>query len=393
MKQITFTLILCFCSLTAMQAQEGTFTIHGKLTNMTDKHLLLLFNMSNDGFKIDTLKVENGAFTYTGKCRNRETRTLMLSDTEKMKESREKGKGKTTAMIGSFELSPFVHPGADIELSGDANDFPLINLKDSKNQINEDYITVKLLCAKQQKEINKLHYTINEARWNDDKETAQTNLKHVSELGEEINKIKKDWIATHPNNEYAAYLYMTTFMNGTLIDELQAQYDKFTPAVQQTEYGKAIADKIKAEKRIIAGATAPDFTMKNIYTGKDVSLADYKGKYLIIDFWGSWCGPCRASHPHLIQLYKQYKGDKFDIIGVAADRKDNVIKEAADKDGLLWPQFNMYEQRNGQEAINKLYNISAFPTKILVNPQGIIEAIYIGDTKEIDAKLKELLGK
>lgn len=393
MKQITLTLILCFCALTALQAQEGTFTIHGKLTNMTDKHLLILFDMSNGGFKMDTLKIENGIFTYTGKCSKREQRTLMLSDIEKMKESREKGKGKTSVMIGSFELSPFVHPGADIELSGNANDFPLINLKDSKNQINEDYITVKLLCAKQQKEINKLHYIINEARWNDDKETAQTKQKRVSELSEEISKIKKDWIAVHPNNEYAAYLYMTTFMNGNPIDELQVQYDKFTPAVQQTEYGKAIADKIKAEKRIIVGATAPAFTMKNIYTGKDVSLADYKGKYLIIDFWGSWCGPCRASHPHLIQLYKQYKGDKFDIIGIAADRKDDVIKEAAEKDGLLWPQINMFEKRDGQKAIDKLYNISAFPTKLLVNPQGIIEAIYIGDTKEIDAKLKKLLGK
>ena len=393
MKQIIFTLALCFCALTALQAQESTFTIHGKLDNMTKNNSIALFNMSNGSFTIDTVKVTNGEFVYTGKCRQRESRTMMLLNPEEQKAFNAKGKGKSIVMVGRFDLSLFVHPGADIELTGDANEFPFVRLKDSKNPINEDYIAVKLLGVKQQKEINKLHYTINEARWNENQEAAEEGFKRVKELSNEIDKIQNDWIATHPNSEYAAYLYMTTNMNSSSADELQAQYDKFSPAVQQTEYGKTIAEKIKAQKAIVPGATAPAFTLKDIYTGKDISLSDYKGKYLLIDFWGSWCGPCRASHPHLLEIYKRYKDDKFDILGIAADHKDSVIKEAAEKDGLLWPQICMYEKRNGQDAINKSYNGAAFPTKILINPQGKIEAIYVGDTKEIDAKLKELLGK
>ena len=393
MKQVLLTLALCFCAITASQAQNSTFIIHGKLNNMTNKQFLVLFNMSNDSYSIDTLKVENGKFTYTGQCKQRESRTMMLANPEESKALREKSKGKSTAMIGRFELSLFVHPGADIELSGEADDFPFISIKDSKNPINEDYSAVRLLYAEQQKEINKLHYVYNEARWNEDKAAIETAQKRVGELSKEISKIKDNWIETHPNREYAAYLYMTTNMNGSSAEEMQAQYDKFAPAVQNTEYGKAIAEKIKAQKTIVAGAKAPSFTLKNIYTGKDISLSDYKGKYLLIDFWGSWCGPCRASHPHLLKLYDLYKDDKFDIIGIAADRKDETIKEAAEKDGLLWAQINMYEKRDGQQPVNKLYNIAAFPTKILINPKGIIEAIYIGDTKEIDGKLKELLGK
>lgn len=393
MKQVLLTLTLCLCAITALQAQNSTFTIHGKLDNMTNKQFLVLFNMSNGSYSIDTLNIENGKFAYTGQCQQRESKTMMLTNPEESKALREKSKGKSTVMIGRFELSLFVHPGANIELSGDANDFPFIHIKDGKNPINEDYSALRLLYAKPQKEINKLHYVYNEARWNDDKAAIETTQKRIGELSEEINKIKDNWIATHPNSEYAAYLYMTTDMNGSSVEEMQAQYDKFSPAVQQSEYGKTIAEKIKAQKTIVVGAKAPVFTLKDIYTGKDISLSDYKGKYLLIDFWGSWCGPCRASHPHLLKLYEQYKGGKFDIIGIAADRKDAIIKEAAEKDGLLWAQINMYEKRDGQEAINKLYNISAFPTKILINPQGVIEAIYIGDTKEIDGKLKELLGK
>lgn len=392
MKQLITTLALCLSAFTFLQAQSNYFTIRGNFKNMPDHYTLLLFNTENGEFKTDTLKAHDGVFNYTGQCQQREPRIMMLMGTEEQKQFKEKSKGKSVAMYGSFDLSFFVHPGADIELSGDINDFPFINLKDSKNSINEDYIAVKQLCTKAQKEINHLHYVLNEARWNNDRATMDNNRKRMAELNDEINQIQKEWINNHLDSEYAAYLYSRTGLYQDSTDKLEAQYKKFAPAIQQSEYGKLLADRIKAQKTIVAGAQAPAFTMKDINTGKDVSLADYKGKYLIIDFWGSWCGPCRASHPHLIQLYKQYKGDKFDIIGIAADHKDDVIKEAAEKDGLLWTQVNMYEKRNGQEPINKLYNISAYPTKLLINPKGIIEAIYIGDTKEIDNKLKELLG-
>ena len=149
---------------------------------------------------------------------------------------------------------------------------------------------------------------------------------------------------------------------------------------------------IESRERIIPGAVAPNFTLTDVSTGKEISLSDYKGKYVIIDFWGSWCGPCRASHPHLREIYNRYKGEKFDILGIASDRKSEVIRKAASEDNITWPQVSMFEKRAGQQEINKLYAVSAFPTKFLINPQGVIEAIYIGSSDGLDQKLEELLG-
>ena len=162
--------------------------------------------------------------------------------------------------------------------------------------------------------------------------------------------------------------------------------------MRQSVYGQALAEKIRGMEAIVPGAEAPAFTMRDVISGKDLSLSHYKGKYVIIDFWGSWCGPCRKSHPHLLQLYSRYKEKGLSIVGIAADHKDEVIRKAASEDGLLWPQLNMYEKRAGQPEINKAYNVSAFPSKFLINPDGKIEAIFVGDTKEIDSLLEKLLG-
>lgn len=392
MKRVIGLFSLYMCAVMMLSAQTGSFTIHGNLEGMTNRHQLFLFNMENGAYHIDTLSVGQGTFTYKGSCNGREQRLLILSDTLTMNEFRRKSEGKRVAMYGDFNLSIFVHPQADIELSGNASDFPFIRLKDARNPINEDYMEVKLLGEKEQKEINRLHYVANEAFWNGGKEAAKVYENQMEELRESIARKQKAWIASHPDKEYAACLYTATGMYEDSAEALKAQYEKFALPVRQSVYGQALAEKIRGMEAIVPGAEAPAFTMRDVISGKDLSLSHYKGKYVIIDFWGSWCGPCRKSHPHLLQLYSRYKEKGLSIVGIAADHKDEVIRKAASEDGLLWPQLNMYEKRAGQPEINKAYNVSAFPSKFLINPDGKIEAIFVGDTKEIDSLLEKLLG-
>lgn len=392
MKRLLVFLIACLGWWISLSAQETAFTIRGNLKHFTEDQMIILFNTSNGNFVMDTLDVCKGKFVYTGKCSGRERRMMMLIDKAQQKAFKEKGKGKSVAMYGSFDLSFFVHPGADIRLTGDAGDFPLVNLKDSKNPINEDYIALKLMNKKEQQEINRLHYTTNEAVWNGDKETVAMQKKQMDELSKVISERTETWIADHPDREYAAFLYLNSDLTWKSVEKLRTQYNKFTPEVKESEYGKNLISIITARERVVAGAVAPDFTLTDVFTGKEISLSHYKGKYVIIDFWGSWCGPCRASHPHLREIYGRYKREKLDILGIASDRKSEVIRKAATEDSITWPQTSMFEERAGQRAIDKLYAVSAFPTKFLINPQGVIEAIYIGDSDGLDRKLEELLG-
>lgn len=379
--------IACAFAVQALPAQTGNFTVSGNIEGLTENHLVLLYNNG----RMDTLSFDHGKFVYEGSCNGRENRFLMLTDLKEREKQKNNTKG--VIMYGNFLMQLFVHPGADISLTGNASDFPFLHLKDSANPINEDCSAVMFLGEKEQKEINRMHYLANEAFQTGDKATQENYAKQINALQDIIGQKQNEWIAAHPDREYAAYLYVSTRMNQATPDALKEQYNRFTPEVRRTEYGKALAEKIKAVSAIVPGAAAPTFTMRDVISGKQVSLSDYKGRYLIIDFWGSWCGPCRKSHPHLLQIYDRYKAKGLSIVGIAADQEDEVIKSAATKDGLLWPQLNMYERQEGKPEINKAYDVSAFPTKFLIGKDGKIIAKYVGDSSAIDSKLEELLVK
>ncbi len=384
-------LTLCMLALgLAGHAQENTFTLHGTLRDAKPQHKLVLFNFANGAFSVDTLALNNGRFHYQGTCNGRERRIMMLFDSQKQAAERKKSTGKSTVMYGSFDLSLFVEPLADIEITASANTYPLADIKDSRNTMNEDYAALRKAYAPQLKELNHLHTTTNEARWAGDTLTTERNEARIQILRNEMDSIQRVWLNAHPANEYAAYLYTTTYMNQATVPELEAQYARFSPAVQQSEYGQQIVEKIRLNQSVVKGSQAPAFTLTDVATGKAVSLSDYAGRYLLLDFWGSWCGPCRASHPHLRTLYEKYKADGLAIVGVAADRDKKVILQAAAQDQLPWTQLCMYEQLEGQQSIQKLYNVTAFPTKFLIDPQGVIVNIYVGDTHEIDSVLGDI---
>ena len=136
--------------------------------------------------------------------------------------------------------------------------------------------------------------------------------------------------------------------------------------------------------------------------GKIVNLADYKGKYVLLDFWGSWCGPCRAGNPHLKDLYAKYKTKGFTIIGIANEsgtiaEASAAWKKAVKEDGLPWIQVLNNEGKDKVDVTN-IYEVSAFPTKILVDKDGKIIGRYTGTSAgagvadPLEEKLKEVMG-
>lgn len=385
--------LLTFCMLAlglTGHAQESTFTLRGMLRDAKPQHKLVILNLANGTFKVDTLALDSGRFHYEGTCNGRERRTMMLFDPIQQAADRQKSAGKSIVMYGSFDLSFFVEPQADIEITASADTYPLADIKDARNVMNEDYAALRQAYAPQLTELNRLHAATNEARWEGNTLTVERNEARIRTLRSEMDSIQHAWLGAHPASLYAAYLYTTTYMNQATVPELEAQYARFAPAVQQSEYGQQIVEKIRLNQSVVKGSRAPAFTLTDVTTGKPVSLSDYAGRYLLLDFWGSWCGPCRASHPHLRALYEKYGNDGLAIVGVAADRDKKVILQAAAQDQLPWTQLCMYELREGQQPIQKLYNVTAFPTKFLINPQGIIEGIYVGNTDEIDRTLDDI---
>ena len=154
---------------------------------------------------------------------------------------------------------------------------------------------------------------------------------------------------------------------------------KDNPAVQRFE---RTMDDVKP---ISVGHKAPDFTTGGL-DGKPVSLADYKGKYVLIDFWASWCGPCRQENPNVVRLYNLYKNKGLNILGISLDVDKNAWQQAIGQDKLAWNHASDLKRFDG--PTETLYHIQAIPANFLIDPQGNIVAKNI-----MGADLEEFLNK
>lgn len=198
----------------------------------------------------------------------------------------------------------------------------------------------------------------------------------------------------YPNTFFTAYIAL----NSPLSDEtLKGIYAGFDAQIKNSVIGKDWHKQLFDPKQLEEGSIAPDFSVTDV-NGKQVKLSDMRGKYILLDFWATWCGPCRAGNPHLISLYKQYKPDGLEIIGISDDDK-NVAgwKKAIKDDGIgIWLQVLRNREKknaNGESLdMSYMYKVESYPTKILIDRDGKVVRQF-ADDNELDALLSEIFKK
>ena len=371
----------------AQGLKENEFRIKGTLEGLNENHIITMRYEENGTNVMDTIPHQNGNFDIVRTIASNTPvyASVMIRDVT----FRPRGNGMV--MMKKMALVFFISPQATINIKGEVKNAALATV--SGGLYNDDLAALDAKLYDLQLQISELQDVFNEAMWNND-DAAQTTLRAKrEELSGKVRRIEEQFIHDNPNSHYAAFLYLQKARGATKsVEELEADYARFGEQIRNSEYGQSIAELIQGAKGAALGNVAPDFTQID-RDGKTFSLKDYRGKYVLLDFWGSWCGPCRQSHPHLVELYHKYKDKNFEILGLAANEtgRDKWLA-AIEEDGLTWRHVNLKEN-DDRQSIVRLYNVKGFPSKILIDPQGVIIVHALGGSEEVDVTLKEIFGK
>lgn len=223
------------------------------------------------------------------------------------------------------------------------------------------------------------------------------NVEAIKRLQGELHTIIRDFIKTHPSSPAAPYAVLELSDDN---EEFLNAYSELTPEAKESilmpylEIWKVRAERNMAFERKMAAmqsgnVDAPGFTFKD-RDGKEVSLKEFKGKWVIIDFWGSWCRWCIKGFPSLKEAYAKYKPE-LEIIGIACNDTPEAWLTALDKYKLDW--VNLYNPEQGGGPLLEEYAVQGFPTKVIVDPEGKIRNITAGDDPEFYEVLDSLIAK
>lgn len=215
------------------------------------------------------------------------------------------------------------------------------------------------------------------------------------------SKLLAETVAQHPGKEKETYItYIKEHPHSLIAGEIlqiycktwgkdtsQLLYDMFSEKVKQSQFGKSIHAYLSLNRNITIGDRFVDFTMPNI-NGENISLSDYQNKYVLLDFWGSWCGPCRAENPVLVKTYREFKNKGFEILGVSVEANKKWWGDAMKKDSITWESVSDLKGQNNEAVL--IYGIDHYPANFLIDPKGVIIAKDLrGDA--LREKLAELL--
>lgn len=367
---LSFVTVFVSCNKTA----QDEFIINGKADGIKDGTEVYLQKQDSTGMvHVDTVKVAGGKFEFEGKVNDPFIHFIQVKDIQ-----------------GGF---PFVLENGEITMT--INKDTLGKSKVSGTYSNDQLAVYTKEYEKISKEMQK-YQEANMAKWTEaaakqDTVTRNALIKGNKVYEDQFKKLMENQIEKHPKS-YLSLLFVGQLANQPDQDgaELKKKFDSLDEKLKNTKEGKKINKGIESLNAVSVGSKAPDFSAPDT-NGKNVSLKESLGKVTLIDFWASWCAPCRQENPNVVALYNEFHAKGLNIIGVSLDRPgdDAKWKEAIAKDGLTWTQIS--NLKYWDDPIAKQYNIKGIPATFLLDANGkIIAKDLRGD--ELKAKVASLLG-
>lgn len=382
MKKIILVTSLTVLLFSCSKVGKGEYLISGTAKGIENGKTVILQTQDETGMitiSVDTVKIENEKFEFKGKISEPTMHSLFFPDFKNgLSLIVENGEIEVDVKKDSIQIS---------KISGTYNN-------DEFQKFNSDAMVVQKKMIDFQKKNMPIFKAAQEKQ---DTVTINKLIKENNSFQMELQKMFNSYPETHPKSFISLYMMNSMFNDPKFdLEKMKKLYKNLDESLKSTKPAKKIKEKIDAIEKAksgkpaneVSGAIAPDFSAKSP-DGKVISLKENIGKATIIDFWASWCGPCRKENPNVVALYNELHSKGLNIIGVSLDDNANDWKAAIAKDNITWPQVS--NLKKWSDPIAKLYNVEQIPTTFLLDGNGKVVAKDLRG-EELKAKVKELLG-
>lgn len=363
-KLMSLAVVAAAFSVIACTGNKAGYVITGTVEGATDGDTVFLQEVTGRNLvSLDTAIITKGTFTFEGTQDSIVNRYISCN-----------------ASGAPLRMDFFLENGKiNIALTKD-------NDSATGTPSNDAYQKIRTQINDISKKLNDVYNALGDTTLTQEQKLAKQ--KEGGQLQEDYLKVLRDGAQANITNPVGIFLFKQTYYNNTTAEN-DALLQQIPASFQNDEVIVQIKEAIDKQKKTAVGTKFVDFEMQTP-DGKPVKLSDYvgKGKVVLVDFWASWCGPCRQEMPNLVEVYAKNKGKNFEIVGVSLDKDGAAWKEAIKNMKMTWPQ--MSDLKFWQSEGAQLYAVNSIPHTVLIDGEGTIIARGLHG-EELQAKIAEVV--
>ncbi|MBB5441179.1 peroxiredoxin [Pedobacter sp. AK017] len=362
-------ILLCALLSAAAFAQKKPFTVQGKVNGtVKEGKYVYSFYIIGEDMVLDSAKVKNDRYTLKGSV------------------------GQSAMMTISHrrygpDVKIFIGPSARIMVIH-KNSLKEVVVSGSKE--NLAYNKVRTSLARYYNKMSEMDGAYSAAMKSNDRSALKVIEADSKVIYDNMmNDVYPNYIKSNPNSPIA-FAMLDEYIGGTVdARKLEPLYNVLSRDNKNSTEGKRWAKLLATAKLTSIGTKAPDFVQSDT-SGRPVSLSSMRGKYVLVDFWASWCGPCRAENPNVLKAYNRLKDQGFDVIGISIDSDKKAWIKAIKEDKMPWQQVSDLKGNKNEAAM--LYDVDAIPQNWLLDPDGVVLEINLRGENLAD-QIERLMNK